>query len=129
MGRTGFAQPKAWRENGAALAAARKRKERRYPELVRSSRSRLVVVAQEIGGRWSEEAFTLVDQLARAKAREAPWVLRGSALFSWLRRWTTLVSVAAQDALATTLLTGDAVDLDGADGNAPELCSVVSDNR
>ena len=38
---------------GAALAVARRRKERAYPELVRAHRCRLVVLAVEVGGRWS----------------------------------------------------------------------------
>ena len=40
--------------DGVALAAARRRKERRYPELVGpGARSRLVVLGVEVGGRWS----------------------------------------------------------------------------
>ena len=64
---------------GATLALARRRKERAYPELLRSDRCRLVVLAVEVGGRWSEEAASFVRALARAKAREAPARLRASA--------------------------------------------------
>ena len=43
-----------------ALAAARRVKERTYPELVDPGRrARLVVFALEVGGRWSEEAKDL----------------------------------------------------------------------
>ena len=38
-----------------ALLDARRQKERAYPELVRSSRCRLVVLGVEVGGRWSTE--------------------------------------------------------------------------
>ena len=41
---------------GAALRLARRAKERTYPELMRSQRCRLVVLALEVGGRWSPEA-------------------------------------------------------------------------
>ena len=117
---------KAWKEDGAVLVAARKRKEARYPELLEEgSRCRLIVLAMETGGRWSEEAFGFVDQLARAAARAAPPALRTSAWLSWLRRWTSLVSVAAQDSLATILLTGDAVGFCHLDGEAPELHEVL----
>ena len=54
--------------DGAVLATARRRKERTYPELVGpESRARLVVLALETGGRWSDEAMTFVRLLARAK--------------------------------------------------------------
>ena len=43
-----------WTER--ALQAARRRKERRYPELARRfGRAKLVVLAVEVGGRWSKE--------------------------------------------------------------------------
>ena len=53
-------------EDGVALVAARRRKERK---LVRpGGRARLVVVVGEIGGRWSVETIVFVSQLV-AKAR------------------------------------------------------------
>ena len=48
-------------ERGAALAQARRRKELRYPELAEQHiRAKLVVLASEVGGRWSEEWPVLV---------------------------------------------------------------------
>ena len=45
--------------DGAALVVARRRKERAYPELVGPrSRAKLVVLAGEVGGRWSEERLS-----------------------------------------------------------------------
>ena len=56
--------------DGVALAAARRRKERTNPELAAPwSRCRLVVMASEVGGRWSSEALAFLRQLAKAKAR------------------------------------------------------------
>ena len=56
--------------DGVVFPRARKRKELRYPELVGpGSRARLVVLALEVGGRWSPETRTFVAQLAKAKAR------------------------------------------------------------
>ena len=127
--RAGLPRSRAWREDGVALEAARKRKKDRYPELLQASRCRLVVLAHETGGRWSEEAFGFVDQLARAAARSAPPLLQGSAYLGWLRRWTALVSVTAQDALATTLLTGDARGFTTLDGPQPELHTVLEGDR
>ena len=48
--RNGDPRPRASWENGAALADARKRKEKRYPEL-RGTRCRLVVTAMKVGER------------------------------------------------------------------------------
>ena len=54
------------REDGVALAAARRRKERTYPELTgQFGRARLVVLAGEVGGRWSDETQAFLRQLAR----------------------------------------------------------------
>ena len=49
---------------GVALQAARKRKERTFPELFGPrGRAQLVVVALEVGGRWSEETRKFVSAL------------------------------------------------------------------
>ena len=59
--------------DGVALEAARKRKARTYPELVGvHRRARLVVIALEVGGRWSTETRSVLSQLAKAKARGEP---------------------------------------------------------
>ena len=48
--------------DGVALKAARRRKERRCPELLgRRARAKLVVLAIEVGGRWSEETRTFLS--------------------------------------------------------------------
>ena len=57
----GTGRPSSARVDGAALAVARSRKERTYPELVgRQARAWLVVLAGEVGGRWSVETSTFV---------------------------------------------------------------------
>jgi hypothetical protein len=62
--------------DGAWLAEARRRKERTYPELMERCRCRLVVLALEVGGRWSDEALDFVRTLARARIKSAPELLR-----------------------------------------------------
>ena len=56
---TGAAQPRrrGGQYAGAALHTARQNKERTYPELAGSNKCRLVVLAIEVGGRWSPEAM------------------------------------------------------------------------
>ena len=75
-----------------------------YPELLHSSRCRLLTAGMEVGGRWDEEAYNFLVELAKAKAAEAPKVLRGSAVYSWLRRWVAILSKAGMDSFVTTLL-------------------------
>ena len=55
---------------GAAhIVVARRRKERTHPELVGPrSRAKLVVLAGEVGGRWSEETLSFLRLLAAARA-------------------------------------------------------------
>ena len=61
--------------DGVALLQARKRNENTYPELRNPrARARLVVVALEVGSRWSAEAKSFVGQLAKARARTEPRV-------------------------------------------------------
>ena len=58
--------------DGAALAFARRRKDRTFPELAGGrGRARLVVIAAETGGRFAEETQTLFRLLAQ-KQRLAP---------------------------------------------------------
>ena len=101
---SGSGQPcrRGGRVQGAALALARRRKERTYAELLRSERCRLVVLAVEVGGRWSDEAASLVRGLARAKAREVPVRLRSSLVAVLVARWSALLSHAAMSAFAAT---------------------------
>ena len=54
--RDGQPRRRAGRFAGAALQDARRSKERTYPDLLNNQRCRLVVLAIEVGGRWSEEA-------------------------------------------------------------------------
>ena len=93
------------RQDGAALAEAHRLKDRTYPELSGSQgRARLVVLAAEVGGRWSEDARSFVSQLARAKVRSFPRVLRGRARQAWQYRWSDILSCATARAFALSLL-------------------------
>ena len=62
------------------------------------------MTAMETGGRWSEEAWSFLTLLARARAATAPAALRRSSEYCFLRRWTQMIAVAAQTAFAATLL-------------------------
>ena len=91
--------------DGVALAAARRDKERTYPELVGpGARARLVVLALEVGGRWSEEAKIFVRLLARARARSEPRLMRRRVEQAWRLRWYGIISCAAARSFAASLL-------------------------
>ena len=80
----GSARPRGADHSGAALQAARRRKEVTYPELALNSegRARLVVLAAEVGGRWSNETSQFLGGLAKARAETVPLILQGRALLA-----------------------------------------------
>ena len=115
-------------KDGVALVEARRRKERTYPELVgNAERARLVVLAAEVGGRWSCETLKFLKLVANAKSRSAPAPLRGKARAAWFRRWSALLSCAAARAHALSLLERRPVS--GLDGVAPHLHEVLGDSK
>ena len=114
--------------DGAALDQARQTKELRYPELSGDQgRARLVVLACETGGRWSEEAHDFLRQLARARARWEPPVIRQAARRAWFRRWCTALACCAAQAFALSLL--ERRGGHGVDGEMPSTCDVIWDDH
>ena len=80
--------------DGATLTQARRRQElTNPPELTgEHGRARLVVLACEVGGRWSDETCFFIAVLARAKARSEPRAIWAAARRAWHRRWSTLMA-------------------------------------
>ena len=124
--RDGLPRPRAAEVDGVALQAAELKKRTTYRDVVSSRRCRLVVMALEVGGRWSEEAIRFIQLLARAKARSQPAILRKAAEECYRRRWTGLVAMAAQRAFAASLLGGPLGGLACVDGEAPPLGDVLA---
>ena len=127
--RDGTAYPRTAAENGVRLEAARRRKELKYPELLDQRRSKLVVAALEIGGQWFEEAWTFFTLLAQAKARSAPGVMRRSTTYTLLRRWSTMLAVAAQSAYASSLLGESSAQMGPHDDLLPEWGDLLQDRE
>ena len=114
--------------DGVALRAARRRKERTYPELVRpGQRAKLVVLAGEVAGRWSEETASFLRHLARARARSEPPVLQKRAEQAWRLRWGSLLACAAARAFACSLLEKRVSG--GVDGDTPSVHEVLGECR
>ena len=116
LGRRGFAVESAiariCREGGARVSTNvfvrdldLRRKERTYHELVgEGGRARLVILAGEVGGRWSLETANFLRALAVAKACDVPYVLQASVEVALFRRWSNILSFAAARAFAAALL-------------------------
>ena len=127
--RDGTAYPRAAAEDGVRLEAARRRKEKKYLELLSTRRCRLVVTALEVGNRWSEEAWSFLALLVKARANSAPTALRRSTEYCFLRRWSQMVAVAAQTDLAATLLGEPSGRLQGWSDQEPDLGEVLCDRE
>ena len=92
-------------EDGVALKEARRSKEATYQELCRGDgRARLVVIAGEVGGRWSQETKDFLWCLACEKSKSSPWLLQGSARLGWYRRWCCLLACSTAKAVACSLV-------------------------
>ena len=109
------------------LKTARADKERKYTELTRGKRCRLVVLALSTGGRWSTEAIQFIQDLAWARARSVPPYMRASVAFAWQRRWARMLSVSAASAFANALvLPAYRGDTDARDGPMLELSELFA---
>ena len=127
--RQGEAHPHADVQPGRAVTnAARRKRHHTYPELGQARRCRLVVVGIEVGGRFGSEAVQLLRLLARHRAAAVPRLLRPSAITAWVARWSGLLAVAAQRALAASLLELPPTAELG-EGPEPELHEVLADAR
>ena len=90
-------------------------------------RTRLVVLAGEVGGRWSEESRKFLNQLAEAKARREPRHLRSRARQVWRHRWASLLACSAAKAFALSLL--ERRSGLGSDGDTPFTSEVIGEHR
>ena len=91
--------------DGAVLEVARRKKEATYPELVAPrARTRLVVWAGEVNGRWSEETRAFLSLLAKATARSETPVMRRRVEQAWRMRWGAILACTAARAFTASLL-------------------------
>ena len=76
-----------------------------------------MVLAVEVGGRWSPETQSFLSQLASAKARAESPLMRRRVEQAWRFRWGALLSCSAARAVAMSLLEWQGTR--GADGTCP----------
>ena len=76
-------------------------------------------------GRWSVETMSFLRQLAKAKTRHEPRILRQRVQQAWKSRWQAILSCAAAKAFARSLLEMRAAVV--ADGDTPASHDVLRD--
>ena len=77
--RDGEPHPHAASCDGASLRRRERRKRDAYPELCEPGPQRLVVLGNEVGGRWNDQARTFLRTLTRLRGYRAPAAVRRSA--------------------------------------------------
>lgn len=108
------------------MEVASTRKEETYPELTGDNgRARLVVFALEVGGRWSSEGIRFIRLLAKDRAKQEPVRLRVRAALAWQRRWCNILGIAAQRAIANSLLERGRAS--GAVGGVPTVHELLAE--
>ena len=112
-----------------ALAQAEERKSRTYPEFGQQGRCKLVVLALEVGGRWSTATQTFLRALARGRALASPSHSRAALAHALQRRWGQMLTVAANTAFSSSLLELPATAVPSAGALPPPLAEVVADAR
>ena len=114
--------------DGVALLAARRVKERRYPEFVGvQARARLVVLVVEVGGRFSKETNGFLTGLAKARARSETPLMQRRVQQAWRMRWSWLLGCGAAKAVAASFL--EMQGCVGTDGASPAGHEVEGDFR
>ena len=99
-------------------------KERVHPELTGvSGRARVVVLAGEVGGRWSSETGRLLVHFGRSQSALRSTGCR--ARMAWRRRWASVLSCAAARSFVLSL--GEVRASPGVDGEMPSVHVVVGD--
>ena len=103
--RDGMPWPTTPETDGASFARAMRAKEDTYPELAEHNPyGKLTVLACETGGRWHDTARGMIAQLVTTRTQNVHPLLRRAAGLAYQRRWWSLLSVALQRTVTTSLL-------------------------
>jgi len=91
ISRNGIPHPKTCTTPGVSLDKAGNSKNKKYREAAeRRGDVKLVTLACEVGGRWSEACVDWVRRLAQYKADQQPMHLRRATQYAWSARWWSL---------------------------------------
>ena len=123
--RDGTPWPTTPETDGASFARAIRAKENTYPELAEHNPyGKLTVLACETGGRWHDTARGLIAQLVTTRTQNVHPLLRRAAGLAYQRRWWSLLSVALQRTVTTSLLDHPGLGCMPGAGPAPFLGDV-----
>ena len=86
-----------------------------------------MVLAAQVGGRWSEESAKFLAALANAKAQASPFILQNRVKGAYIRIWSAVFARSAARAFTVSLLIRR--PLPGWGGDAPSVHEVVRDAR
>ena len=109
----------------ASFARAIRAKEETYPELAdHNPYGKLTVLACKTGGRWHDTARGMIAQLVTTRTQNVHPLLRRAAGLAYQRRWWSLLSVALQRTVTTSLLDHPGLGCMPGAGPAPFLGDV-----
>ena len=93
------------RHDGTQPQAVRRAKETTFPEFSsEEGRARLVVLAAEVGGRWSQETAEFLNAMAKIRAQESPQILQGRVRTACVRRWSAILACSLVRSFSVCLL-------------------------
>ena len=131
LDRDGAPRARADWQDGASAEAARADKETKYPELASADRCRLVVLAIETDGRFSQELADFLRRLAHAKSLGAPSFFRAPSAAAYERRWSRMLATRAITGYIRSLLLdkNELVNMSFPQGREPWLQHLLAESR
>ena len=98
---------------GRLLEAAEEQKMETYPEVEASGLGKMLCLGCEVFGRWSNQVVDLSPRLAVARAHGLRVRVRWGVALGLLHRWSGLLSIALQRAVARAIIRDVGADLVG----------------
>jgi len=92
---------------------------------VGGARCRLVVLAMEVGGKWSKEAAAFLRLLAQARTRSIVPTLRKAAVQAPIARRPATLTMAAQAPFAASLILQNPASHTTPDGDMPPASTLL----
>ena len=111
ISRLGQARPGTSNNGGSLLGRAENDNNDTYRPVLESGLGALYCLGFEVYGRWGRQSADLIPKLARERSRGMHPRLRRGVALSYQARWTGLIAVAVQKAVAQARMRGEGVDL------------------
>ena len=110
ISKTATARPGTSNYGGRLLERARRDNDTTYKEVIDSGLGSLYCLGFEIFGRWGQHAYDLIPLLAREKSRGYHNRLRRGVALAFQIRWSAIISVTLQKAVAAAALRNEGAD-------------------